>query len=499
MEYCHEPQEDLDDGLHHAGAGRALKQLNAQDARSRSPSTSARASTWCSRSTAITCRASSRSSISSQTIDTAPFLAHGRRPALHPQFLDHRAHRSRQVDARRPPPRRHRRAHRARAQGAVPRQHGPRARARHHHQGAVGAPALPARRRPGLRSQPHRHARPRRLPLRGVALARPPARARCWSSTPRRASRRRRWPTSTSRSTTTSTIVPVLNKIDLPSADPEGAKKQIEEVIGIDASDAILASAKTGIGIHEILEAVVTRIPPPKGDPEAPLQALIFDSWYDTYRGVVMLVRVVDGTLRQGQKIRLLATRTRLTRSSPSARSRRTREELESCRPGEVGFVTATIKEVADAHVGDTITEAERPGAGAARLQAGQADGVRRHLPDRLGALRGPARRAREAARSTTRRSPTSPRPRRRSASASAAASSACCTWRSSRSGSSASTTSTSSPPRRRCATACVAADGDRERDRQPGEVPDRGQVSTTSRSRSSPPPSTCRRSTSAT
>ena len=103
-------------------------------------------------------------------------------------------------------------------------------------------------------------------------------------------------------------IVPVLNKIDLPSADPEGTKKQIEDVIGMDASDALLASAKTGVGIHEILEAVCQRIPPPKGDPDAPAQALIFDSWYDTYKGVVTLVRVVNGTFKKGSKIRLLAT-----------------------------------------------------------------------------------------------------------------------------------------------------------------------------------------------
>ena len=100
-------------------------------------------------------------------------------------------------------------------------------------------------------------------------------------------------------------IIPVINKIDLPSAEPERIREQIEQVIGLEASDAVLASAKNGIGIQDILEAVVKRVPPPKGDPAAPLRALIFDSWFDPYRGVIILTRVVDGTLRKGQKIRL--------------------------------------------------------------------------------------------------------------------------------------------------------------------------------------------------
>jgi GTP-binding protein LepA len=155
-------------------------------------------------------------------------------------------------------------------------------------------------------------------------------------------------------------IVPVLNKIDLPSADPEGTKKQIEEVIGMDASDALLASAKTGVGIHEILEAVTTRIPPPEGDPAASVQALIFDSWYDTYKGVVTLVRVVNGTLRKGLKIRLLATQKDFEVLAVGAFSPHP-EELESLSVGEVGFVVANIKQVADTKIGDTITEADRP------------------------------------------------------------------------------------------------------------------------------------------
>jgi len=155
-------------------------------------------------------------------------------------------------------------------------------------------------------------------------------------------------------------IVPVLNKIDLPSADPEGTKKQIEDVIGMDASDALLASAKTGVGIHEILEAVCKRIPPPKGDPDASAQALIFDSWYDTYKGVVTLVRVVNGTLKKGVKIRLIATQKDYEILAVGAFSPHP-EELDSLSVGEVGFVIANIKEVADTKIGDTITEAERP------------------------------------------------------------------------------------------------------------------------------------------
>jgi GTP-binding protein LepA len=156
------------------------------------------------------------------------------------------------------------------------------------------------------------------------------------------------------------TIVPVLNKIDLPSADVEGSKKQIEEVIGLDAHDALLASAKTGQGIHEILEAVVARIPPPEGDPAASLQALIFDSWYDTYKGVITLVRVKQGTLRAGLKVRLLATQKDYEVLSVGAFSPHA-VELDSLSVGEVGFVIANIKTIADTKIGDTITEAERP------------------------------------------------------------------------------------------------------------------------------------------
>jgi GTP-binding protein LepA len=156
------------------------------------------------------------------------------------------------------------------------------------------------------------------------------------------------------------TIVPVINKIDLPAADPENVRRQIEEVIGIDASGAILASAKEGKGIHEILEAVVALVPPPVGEVDKPLRVLLLDSWYDAYRGVVILVRVVDGTLRPKQKIRFMAARRdyeiqTLGAFAPFAR------EMQELGPGEVGFFTAAIKDVADARVGDTITELARP------------------------------------------------------------------------------------------------------------------------------------------
>jgi GTP-binding protein LepA len=155
-------------------------------------------------------------------------------------------------------------------------------------------------------------------------------------------------------------IFPVINKIDLPSADPENAKRQIEEIIGIDASGAILASAKDGRGIEDILEAVVRHIPAPTGDAQKPLKVLLLDSWYDSYRGVVLLVRVVDGTLRMKQKIRLIAAGrdyeiVNLGAFAPFPK------DVDELGPGEVGFITASIKEVADARVGDTITEASKP------------------------------------------------------------------------------------------------------------------------------------------
>jgi GTP-binding protein LepA len=157
-------------------------------------------------------------------------------------------------------------------------------------------------------------------------------------------------------------IVPVLNKIDLPAAEPDRVKEQIEDVIGLDASDAVMISAKTGLGVDEVLEALVTRLPPPQGDPAAPLKALLVDSWYDPYLGVVILVRVKDGKLVAGQKIRLMATGAnhaveRVGVFTPKG------VMVPELGPGEVGFITASIKTVADCKVGDTITEDRRPAA----------------------------------------------------------------------------------------------------------------------------------------
>jgi GTP-binding protein LepA len=150
-------------------------------------------------------------------------------------------------------------------------------------------------------------------------------------------------------------VVPVINKIDLPSADPESVKRQITDTIGLDATEALLVSAKSGVGVEEILEAIVARIPPPKGNPDDPLRALIIDSWFDSYVGVVSLVRVMDGTLRTGDRIKLMATGSRheVTRLGVFRPHAETRDTLSA---GEVGFVVAAIKEIRAARVGDTIT-----------------------------------------------------------------------------------------------------------------------------------------------
>lgn len=158
-------------------------------------------------------------------------------------------------------------------------------------------------------------------------------------------------------------IVTVLNKIDLPAAEPERIKEQIEEVIGIDASDAVLISAKTGLGIPDVLEAIVTKLPAPKGGEDtAPLKALLVDSWYDTYLGVMVLVRILDGTLKRGMTVRMMGTDAKYQVERVGVITPKMLT-VDALGPGEIGFITASIKEVADTRVGDTITEDKRPTA----------------------------------------------------------------------------------------------------------------------------------------
>jgi len=156
------------------------------------------------------------------------------------------------------------------------------------------------------------------------------------------------------------TIIPVINKIDLPSAEPDRIKEQIESIIGLDAHNAVLVSAKQGIGIREVLDAVVREVPPPNGSYDAPLKALIFDSWFDVYRGVIMLVRLIDGTIKPGMKVRLVSNGQtyeveKVGVSTPKM------QEVDQLSVGEVGFVVANIKKVSDTKIGDTITEDARP------------------------------------------------------------------------------------------------------------------------------------------
>jgi GTP-binding protein LepA len=157
-------------------------------------------------------------------------------------------------------------------------------------------------------------------------------------------------------------VVPVLNKIDLPHADPDNAKKEIEDVIGIDASDAAMCSAKSGLGVEDVLESLIARVPPPKGDPDAPLQALIVDSWFDNYVGVIMLVRVINGTLKPKEKILLMATDSEQLVESVGVFSPKS-QSLPQISAGQVGFVIAGIKELKAAKVGDTVTHVAKPAA----------------------------------------------------------------------------------------------------------------------------------------
>ncbi|MBC7174338.1 MAG: elongation factor 4, partial [Polyangiaceae bacterium] len=157
-------------------------------------------------------------------------------------------------------------------------------------------------------------------------------------------------------------IIPVFNKVDLPSADVERVSREVEEVIGLDVSEVLPCSAKTGVGVKDILEAVVRRVPPPKADVDGPLRALLFDSWYDTYRGAVCQIRVIDGTLRKGDRIKFMATKgeyevTELTIFTPFS------THVDELGPGEVGCFAASIKSIHDTKVGDTVTHAKKPAA----------------------------------------------------------------------------------------------------------------------------------------
>src|SRR5438270_7818419 len=155
-------------------------------------------------------------------------------------------------------------------------------------------------------------------------------------------------------------IIPVINKIDLPSADVERTKEMIEHAVGIDCKDALLVSAKTGLGMPEVLEAIVNRLPPPRGNAEAPLQALIFDSWFDSYRGVIVLARIVNGTLRKCMRVRLWSNGKTFDVESLGVLTPKP-VVIEELAAGEVGFVICNIKNVADTKIGDTITDHARP------------------------------------------------------------------------------------------------------------------------------------------
>ena len=247
-------------------------------------------------------------------------------------------------------------------------------------------------------------------------------------------------------------IIPVLNKIDLPSSDVERVKSEIEEDIGLDCSKALPVSAKTGDGVPDVLEAIVERLPAPEGNPNAPLKALIFDSWYDSYQGVVVMFRIMDGTLRKGDKIELFATKKtyeviRLGVFSPESR------DMDQLSAGEVGFLCGNIKELGDAKVGDTITLAERPCAeavpGFKEVKAVVFCGLYPSDPSDYEQLKFALEKLQlnDAAFRGNRK------PRRPSASASAAASSASCTWKSFRNASNANSRWTSSPRHPRSST----------------------------------------------
>jgi GTP-binding protein LepA len=237
-------------------------------------------------------------------------------------------------------------------------------------------------------------------------------------------------------------IVPVLNKVDLPAADPARVKEQIEDVIGIDATHAVEVSAKTGLNIDQVLEALVQRLPPPTGDVGATLKALLVDSWYDPYLGVVVLVRIKDGKIVKGQKIRMMAAAATYEVDRVGVFTPKPKDMAE-LGPGEVGFITAGIKAVADVKIGDTITDERRPPPHRCPASSRRCRSCSAACSPSIPPISSACARASRGCASTTRPSSTSRKARRRWASASAAASSACCISRSSRSASSASSIST--------------------------------------------------------
>jgi GTP-binding protein LepA len=178
----------------------------------------------------------------------------------------------------------------------------------------------------------------------------------------RRASKRKRWPIPTLAIDNRLDIVPVINKIDLPGSEVDRVKEQLNSVIGMDPNEALLISAKYGNGVEEVLEAIVKRIRPPEGDPSAPLKALIFDSWFDVYRGVIVMVRLIDGEVTKGTKIRLMSNNQVYEVDSVGALSPKMKE-LDRLSAGEVGFMIANIKVVADTKIGDTVTSHQTPTA----------------------------------------------------------------------------------------------------------------------------------------
>ncbi len=239
-------------------------------------------------------------------------------------------------------------------------------------------------------------------------------------------------------------IVPVLNKVDLPAAEPDKVKAQIEEVIGLDASDAIEISAKTGLNIDGVLEAIVKRLPPPKGDAAAPLKALLVDSWYDPYLGVIVLVRIFDGDLKKGQTHPHDGHQATLRRRTDRRVHAQDGRRSANSAPAKSAFSPPrSRKSPTPASATPSPMSASPRASGAARLPPGAAGGVLRPVPGRRRRLRGPARRHGQAAAQRRQLLLMRWKRRRRSASASAAASSGCCIWKSSRSGWSANSIST--------------------------------------------------------